>query len=64
MAWVIPPIVVEFEPVTELAFPPEQMTPGAAGYDLRSPREYTVQPEQKTINTFRFKGTHTTWIPW
>ena len=49
MAWVIPLIIVEFEAVTELAFPPEQMTPGTAGYDLKSPREYTIQPESKQL---------------
>ena len=37
-------ITIHFIPLTELAFKPEKMTPGAAGYDLRSPREYIIPP--------------------
>ena len=40
-------ITVRFIPITELAYEPEQMTPGSAGYDLRSPRDYILPPKER-----------------
>ena len=40
-------IKVHFIPITELAYEPEQMTPGSAGYDLRSPRDYILPPKER-----------------
>ena len=40
-------ITVWFIPITELAYEPEQMTPGSAGYDLRSPRDYILPPKKR-----------------
>ena len=40
-------ITVWFIPITELAYEPEQMTPGSAGYDLRFPRNYILPPKER-----------------
>ena len=40
-------VKVFFMPLTELGFLPKRMTPGAAGYDLMSPREYIIQPQTR-----------------
>ena len=40
-------IKVRFIPITELAYEPQQMTPGSAGYDLRSPRDYVLPPKER-----------------
>ena len=34
-------------PLTELGFKPKKMTPGATGCDLKSPKEYIVQPQTR-----------------
>ena len=44
-------VKVFFMPLTELGFLPKRITPGAAGYDLMSPRESTTNKTKDPICT-------------